>query len=821
MNGLRWLEAIRQDVRFGLRMLVKYRGMTMVGAFAMAVAIAVGATTFAAISAMLDPALPFPGGGRVVALNFVDARAGLPERQVIHQFAALRGQLVTVEHVGAFHDTEHNLVASETAPEPVAVAEITASVFAIAGTPASLGRHLLPVDESESAPPVVVIGHDAWQLRFGGDPNVVGRSIGLGGVPRTIVGVMPREFKFPYDHQFWVPLRENPLKYARGEGPRLYMFGRLASGVSFDRAQAEFAAVAQRTVDAGTERGRILRPVVVPYTHGLLDETMMWVLRAGQILVAALTLVVAINLAILVYARTVTRLGEIAVRSALGASRGRILAQLFIEAFALAIVGAGAGLGLSRYALAVLEWLKQGLPFWVRFELSPGAVIYAFGLAALAALIMGVLPGLKATGASVSANLHELHGRSGTRLGATWTTLIVAQVAVAVAVLPAAVFIASRVIRMETTGPGFAAESIVVASAALSTDAARVDIDRVRARQVELIYRLKREPGVRGVTLSSGIPGFAGSAPIRFEEGVRLRGIPDHVPDVGITDTLVPSVVRASVDLFDTYGAQILAGRNLVPGDVGAANTVVVNRSFAEMYLEDANALGLRFRYVREEEDPAAPAPWYQIVGVVRDFPAFPPNLSKTGEPTIYHPGAAGDLDPVVLSVRLAGAVPAGFINRVREIGAGVDPALQLRDVEPLSNRYDHGRSAWRWLAWAIALVTASVLLLSAAGIYALMAFTVAQRTREIGIRTALGAQPRRVMLDVFGRAAWQVAAGVFVGSVLSGAAFVAIGLGLERAAPLLLAVAAIMGLVGLTAASGPARRALRIQPVEALRADL
>jgi MacB-like periplasmic core domain len=143
---------------------------------------------------------------------------------------------------------------------------------------------------------------------------------------------------------------------------------------------------------------------------------------------------------------------------------------------------------------------------------------------------------------------------------------------------------------------------------------------------------------------------------------------------MGITDTLMPSVVRASVDLFDTYGAQILAGRNLAPGDVGAANTVVVNRSFAEMYLEDANALGLRFRYVRDEEDPAAPAPWYQIVGVVRDFPAFPPNLTRTGEPTIYHPAAAGDLDPVVLSVRLTGAAPAGFINRVREIGAGVDP---------------------------------------------------------------------------------------------------------------------------------------------------
>jgi putative ABC transport system permease protein len=434
VRGLRWIDTILMDSRFGVRMLVKHRGLTVVGVFAMAVAIAVGATVFESVSALLDPALPFPGGERVVSLQFVGSDAGTPVRQVIHEFAALRGQLVTVEHFGAYCDAQHNLVAAETAPEPVSVAEISASAFAITGTPALLGRYLLPADEPESAAPVVVIGYEAWQLRFGGDRNVVGRSISLGGVPRTIVGVMPDGFKFPSDHQLWVPLQEDPLKYARWEGPRIYMFGRLAPGVTIDQAQAEFAAVAQRTAEVHPQIGRTLLPVVVPYTRDTLDATMVWALRAGQILVAALTFVVAINLAILVYARTVTRLGEIAVRSALGASRGRILGQLFIEAFALAIVGAAAGLGLAHYGLNVIQTLNDrggGMPFWVRFELSPGAVIYAFALAVLAAIIMGVLPGLKATGVSLNANLNELHGRSGTRLGATWTMLIVAQVAVA------------------------------------------------------------------------------------------------------------------------------------------------------------------------------------------------------------------------------------------------------------------------------------------------------------------------------------------------------------------------------------------------------
>jgi putative ABC transport system permease protein len=816
--------ALLLDSRFGVRMLVKHRGLTLVGAFAMAVAIAVGATAYEVFSEVLDPALPFAGGERVVALQYVGSNPGNPERHVLHDFAALRSQFTTVEQFGAFHDAQHNLVAANTAPEPVLVAEITPSAFAISGTSALLGRYLLTTDEPESAAPVVVIGYQAWQSRFGGDSDVVGRTIHLGGVPRTVVGVMPEGFKFPVDHQFWIPLRENPLNYDRWEGPAIYMFGRLAPGVTIEQAQAEFAALARRTAVAHPETKRPLRPVVLPYTrehNDLSQPTVLWAMRAGQLLVGVLTFVVAINLAILVYARTVTRLGEIAVRSALGASRVRILAQLFIEALALSIVGAGTGVVLAYYALHVIQALNVasgGLPFWIRFELSFGAVVYAFGLAVLAAVIMGVLPGLKATGRTLTAHLHDLNGRSGARLGPVWTTLVVAQVAVAVTVLPAAVYIASQVVRMEATGPGFAADSVAVGMATLVGDASVPDSNRIRARQRELISRLRTEPGVIGVAFSSHIPGFAGSREIQFDAGVRLRNQWQYVPDDVNADTLSPSTVDVSIDMFDTYGVELLAGRGFGASDVGAAHTVVVNRSFVEMYLQEPTALGLRFRYARADGAPEGES--YQIVGVVRDFPSFPPNLARSGEPTIYHPAAVGDMNPVMLSVRFAGAVPGGFINRFREIGADVDPALQLRRVGTLADRYEESRSAWRSLAWAIGLVTVSVLLLSAAGIYALMSFTVAQRTREIGIRMALGAQPRRVLWSVFARAGRQLALGVLVGTVVSAGAFLAIGLGLARATPLLIAVATIMSIVGLLAALGPARRGLRIQPSEALRAD-
>jgi hypothetical protein len=299
---------------------------------------------------------------------------------------------------------------------------------------------------------------------------------------------------------------------------------------------------------------------------------------------------------------------------------------------------------------------------------------------------------------------------------------------------------------------------------------------------------------------------------------VELEG--GAAPDAG---TVSAGSVHVGLGMFDAYGARILAGRPFHAGDVGGGSrAVIVNRSFVEANLGGRGALGRRFRYVYRQAagaEAARPVEWYEIVGVVEDFPAVPLGIASMAEPVanVYHPAAPGELHPARLTVRLAGGIPAGFVGRMREIGAEVDPELQLA-MRPLAELYGSLRSASRFAAWSLALVTLSVLLLSAAGIYALMSFTVARRTREIGIRTALGAYPRRILADIFGRVARQLALGLVIGSLLSGAMFFAVGLGFTRAAALMTAVAAIMLLVGLLAAFGPARRGLRIQPMEALR---
>ena len=809
-RGFHWLDGVSLDARLGVRMLIKHRWLTLVGGLAMTVAIAIGATAFEVINDLLDPTLPFPQGDRVVAMKYVTTKTGTANYHALHAFSVWRDHLTTLDQVGAFRTVQHNYVAPNAPPEPIEVAEVTASAFDVAQTPPLLGRYLLRSDEQIGAPSVLVIGHDAWRVRFNSDPHVVGQTIQLGGAVHTIVGVMPEGFGFPIDHQFWIPLRLDVLKYGPWQGPDLDLFARLKTGATEAQAEAEIASAGRAIVELHPDGQDALRPIVLPFPREhieLQDPAFVWILRAAQLLVGALAFVVAVNLAILLYARTVNRLGEIAVRTALGACRRRILLQLFIEALTLTALGAVAGLAISAVGLQQAEWMARangGFAFWIHYDLSPASVIYGLALAVIAALIMGVVPGLKATGTRLSPNLQELNGRTATRLGSLWTMLIVAQVAVAVAILPAAAYVSWHVVRTELKGPAIPVDRFVVASMNLSDEDAAPPREFVKQRLLALMARLREEPGVTAVTFSSAVPGFGPDRRIEFEGAARER---DGTPEV--------ATFSIDVDLLKTYGARLLAGRDFDARDATSPNVVIVNRTFATDVLGGPlyAALGQRFRFVTRQE-------WVEVVGVVEDFPGFPRSPGSPTEPTVYQPASPGDVHPAEVSLRFGGPIPSGIAERLRQAGAQVDPALQLRRAVPLSDFYEELRTAWRMVAWAAAIITTTVLLLSAAGMHALMSFTIAQRTREIGIRSALGAQPRQLLLGIFSRAMRQLSIGLAVGAATSIATFSATGIALERGAALLVTMAVVMTIVAAIAALGPARRSLRLPTVDALRID-
>jgi predicted permease len=827
-RGLAWVPGTWLDFNLGARMLRKYPALALVGGLGMAVAIAISVGFFAFAQIHAFPTLPLEEGDRIVALENRNITINNEDRRVLHDFVMWRDELKSIQDLAAFRTVSRNLIIGEEPPTLVQVAEMTANGFKVARVRPVLGRYLLPDDERIGAPPVLVIGYDVWQSRFAGNPNIVGREVRFGSTVLPIIGVMPKEFGFPISDQYWIPMRPNPNAFARRDGPSIYVFGRLAPGVTMEQAQAELTAVGQRTAAEFPESNKDLRPMVMPYIHSLTDIQGLtaWTIVQMELMMSLLLVVVALNVAVLVYARTATRQGEIAVRTALGASRARIIMQLFMEALVLSLGASAVGLALAQVGLRLGNKIMEqelGAPFWMNYRLQPATVLFTVGVAVFAALIVGVLPALQATGRRVQDNLRQLGGSTGMQLGKTWTVLIVAQIAIAVAALPAAVSMGWREIRNATTRPIYASEEFLLAELAPepSSDATSpVDPEAKAAefgvRLTELMRRLRTEPSVAGATWTTSIRARSGSIEIEGKPATAESQAGYRVSSEGV-----------STGFLDLYGASILTGRAFVPADMDTAVAqVIVNRTFAQTLLGGENVLGRRIRWVAEGGGEAnAPVPltkWFEIIGVAEDLEVndFDPRLVP---PRLYYPVAAHQASDASLEVRLRPSITAAdFAPKLREITAAVDPTLRLGTTYSLEDFERQERLALRLIALSIGLVLLSVFLLSAAGVYALMSFTVTKRRREIGIRTALGAHPDQVLRTVFARVARQVLLGVVCGI---GAALVVERLsGGEllggRAGVLLPVFAVLMGVVATLAAIGPARRALGIEPTEALRAE-
>lgn len=808
-RGGRWLEALSPDARLALRMLVKNPVLSVVGGLGMAVAMAIGIGFFAFMTFYYsDP--PVEEGERVVTVAYV---VGDDSRSTLFDYQLWKGELKSFEDVAAYRIIERELGGPIGAPGRAEVAQMTASGFRVARVPPLMGRPLLDSDEAQGAPPVLVIGYREWQRRFGADPAVVGREVRLDGMPHTVVGVMPEGFRLPVNHGFWTALvAEVPLGPA--EGPAVHVFGRLAPGVDAASAEVEAAGIGARMVAEYPGLYERLVPVVRPYIRHVLgvEQYPAWTVWLMQLFAALILIAVAVNVAVLFYARTALRRAEITVRTALGASRSRIVTQLFLEALALSAVAAALGLLISQVGyrqLTFLDDIQERVPYWLLGGLPPATILYAAGLAAVAALVVGVIPGLQATGGHLQSTLRELGGGTGLRMGRTWTVLICVQVAVAVGILPAVVGIAWSSTPPPT--PTFpATEVLSFQLRPRSALPAAVDAGQPAAEddypglQAELLRRVAAMPEVAGVTFASTSSG----ARIEVED-------PTHATSSNLSGRL-----GIAPDYFEVLGVPLLAGRHFEEGDaVEGAAAAIVNRAFVEQFFGGGDALGRRLRIVNAADGSVREsAPWFEIVGVVEDMER--PSGGGRATPRVYHPIALGTA-PLRLEARTRGIGAASIAPHVREIAAEIAPGLDL-NTDPMELRYQGDPAGRRVLLLMVGLVTLSVLLLSAAGISALMSFAVSQRQREVGIRTALGASRGQVLASIFARSTRQLGIGLLIGA--AGAALVDRLAGGElmsgQVAPILAFVATIMLLSGLLATLGPARRALRIQPMEALREE-
>ncbi|MBR9988808.1 MAG: ABC transporter permease [Gemmatimonadetes bacterium] len=815
MSSGRRFPLSRLDFRLGVRMLARYPGITLVGTVAIAVAIALGTLYFEAVNKWRNPELPIRDGDRVVSIRNWDASELRTEAQSLHDFAIWREQVRTVENLGAAMVFVRNLATADGRVEPVRGAEVTANAFALMATAPELGRVLSERDEDPGEPPVVVLGHSLWKARFASDPSVVGRTVKLGTETATIVGVMPEGFGFPTAERIWAPLRMDGAALAARTGPPISIFGRLADGASMDAAQAEFTVIGAGVASANPQTHRNLRPRVTSYAQPLMEGQQALVVRALLSVVAGVFLtllaIVCTNVATLVFARTATRSWEITVRSALGASRGRIIMQLFIEALVLAGLAAIIGLIIAKFALGwALTMMagSEGLPFWIDNSISLRTMLFTALLALFGAAIVGILPALRATRLNVQDALrNESAGRSGLKFGGFWTTVIVVQVAITVALMPlaaAGVFEANRFMQR---ADGIGAEGYLTASVGIDREDYGMDEAALEARSrsslEELTRRLALEPGVANVTFADRLP-----VEDQFKYGIAV----DSVMGAPANTLRRSTLVHVSRDFFTTFGTSVIAGRDFAPVEYETGNALIVNESFVQHVFGGRNVIGHRIRIVSGEIDSVTGEEWYEIVGVVADFGwqlPRPEEQSAMYRPALPLLGRAGQL-----AVRIDN--PDAFAPRLRQIAAAVDPTIRLTDVQRLTT-VGGGEAQMGWALTSVAwLVGFIVLTLSATGIHALVSFTVARRTREIGIRAALGAQPGRIIAGVFSRTFIQISIGIVAGTALAAALG---GFSSKAEILILLAADAIMLVVGLAACAVPLRRALRIEPTEALRA--
>ena len=803
------------DFRVGLRMLARYPWLTVVSTIAIAVAIALGTIYFEAVNKWQNPVLPVRDADRVVSIRMWDVNSFVPEGRALHEFAIWREQLRTVENLGAAVAFVRNLATDDKRVEPVNGAELTANAFRLLGSAPLLGRALTERDENPAEPPVVVISHRLWTARFASDPAVVGQTVKLGTVVATIVGVMPEGFGFPVNQRIWTPLRIDGSTLAPRTGPSAQFFGRLAPGASIEDARAELGAIGGRLAASYPETHQHLRPRVTTYAKPLAEGGAMLIVRnvlyaVNGIFLMLLTIICA-NVATLVFARTATRSWEITVRSALGASRRRIVGQLFTEAFVLAAIGTVVGLLLAkiamRYGLSMLAG-SDSLPFWIDDSVSWRTVLYAALLTLVGAAIVGILPALRVTRVNIQDALRsESAGRAGLRFGGFWTTVIVLQVAITVAFLPLAAGGVYESNRFNQRAEGIGAENYLTARVGIDREDHTLDsaafAARTRQSFDELERRLGAEPGVQHVAFASRLPVMD-----QFKYQIAV----DTAAGAPATGLRTSTLVQVSRGFFDAFGTTVVAGRDFEPLDFETGRVLIVNEAFARHVLGERNPVGQRIKILDGEEMEGIGEDWYEIVGMVKNFGwqlPEPQEQSAMYRPVLPAPGARTSL-----AVRVSN--PEDFATRLRTVAAEVDPTIRLTDVQGLG-RVGGGEAQANWaltsVAWLIGFI---VLLLSATGIHALMSFTVARRTREIGIRAALGAGQGRIVAGIFSRAFLQIGAGIIVGSGLAAL----LGVSSMRDVLILLGADAIMLIVGLTACAVPVRRALRIDPTEALRAE-
>ena len=805
-RSFRWLAGWPIDLKLGVRMLARSPGLTIVGVIALAVAIGAGAAYLEFTSDLLKPALNVPDADRIVGVTAWNPREARDETRKLTVLDTWRRNSTTLEDLGGTWPVSRHLTTPDGLTDPVRASEMSATGFRLMSAVPLFGRTLSNADEEPGAPPVAVIGEDVWINRFGKRADVIGQPARLGSIDYTVVGVMPGGFGFPERENLWIPLKDRTRVF--------HVFGRLKDGASLTAAQAELAGMAEAAMPGLQGRAEIH---VEPYLDSVSEEDRrggeVLIIRAINLVFVVLLSICGANVATLVFARTAMREAEITVRTALGASRARICSQLFAEALVLSIAAAAAGLLAAR---VVGQWVKGlwtegigGTPFWWNDSLGLPTIAYAGALAVFAALIVGVIPALKATGPQLQSRVREAaSGTSTMKFGGVWTAVIVAQAALTVVFVSAAFSLGWAALKSKAgINVGYSRDHLLVAGIGRDTDAPSLD---------DVLAAIRREPGVADVSLTTALPGTVFE---QFGYELQAADLQRNADARKQTDTLWSQGAQVTERFFETAGFSLKSGRTFTTADIrSGAAVAVVDETFVRLVLGGQNAIGVRLRQSAGNNSPAGP--WLEIVGVVS--PALISDRLGTEDAAVYRVGGPDQF--MRLLVRTQGAASL-LMQRVYAAARSADPNITLISLRTAAQVVYDDALPDRTFFRVFTVISAIALLLATAGIYSLMSFTLARRTREVGVRVALGAMQTDILFGVFGRVFRQIGIGVAIGS-LPGFAIIeslAVSEGYMKMYSAFVAMAGVAGfvvLVALVSCTVPLRRALAIHPTDALRAQ-
>jgi predicted permease len=814
------MSTLWQDLRYGLRMMWKSPGFTLVAVLALALGIGANSTIFSFINGLLlRPIVGVRAPERLVAVYTSDYSSGLYGGSSYPDYVDFRNQADAFDGLAAYDETML-IMAGGDETERLRGAYVTGNYFDVLGVGARAGRMLTPAnDEKPGAHPVVVISANLWQRRFGADPSVVGQTITLGSRPYTIIGVAAADFhglRMGTPPEFWLPMMMDSVDMLNGRGNRgLGITGRLKAGITLAQASAQIAGIGARLAHSypetnlGTlERPHEPRPVTVTHEARIEPDGQknVWVMSGLLMSAVGLVLLIACaNVANLLLARAAARRREIAIRLALGAGRWRLVRQLLTESVLLAGLGGTVGLLLVLWAVdAIPTFFPPSEAAGLDLSLDWRVLAFTCAVALLTGIVFGLVPALQATRPELTAALKDDMAGAGYSLRrfSLRSALVVAQLALSLVLLIGAGLFMRSLRRAVSFDPGFAAQNMLLAS--LETSGTGLAKAQGQAFYQQTLERVGSLPGVRAVTLTSIIPISGGGQ----RRNINIVGYEPQPNEDTETNTNV-----VGPNYFTTMDIAIVRGRAFNAQDTeGAPPVIMVNEEFARRYFSGQDAVGKRLRWNADE-------PYMEIVGVARN--AKYRSLREQTLPFIYIPLAQEYQRGMTLLVR-TGDDPAALVAAVRGVVHALNKNVPIFAVKTMTEQISAALAADRMIAVLLSVFGGAALLLATVGIYAVVAYSVAQRTHEIGVRMALGAEPRDIARLIVGQGLILILFGAGVGLALAFAltrVLTSLLFGMSATDPLTFAgVALLLVFIALVACYIPACRATKVDPMVALR---